>query len=60
MRIFIKDAQNGWVIVCDEPEMEEWFKANLDDFKYYGRRRVAVHVREDRTQHQNIRVVAGT
>jgi hypothetical protein len=37
MRIFIKDAQTGWVIVCDEPEMEEWFKANLDDFKYYGR-----------------------
>lgn len=38
MRIFIKKThKNDWVIVCDEREMEEWFKANLDDFKYYGR-----------------------
>jgi hypothetical protein len=59
MRIFIKkDAQKRF-IVCDEPEMEEWFK-RTSTILNITERRVAVHVREDRTQHQNIRVVAGT
>lgn len=38
MRIFIKKShKNDWVLVCDEHELEEWFKTNFDYFKYYGR-----------------------